>query len=166
MTGAQLYRAPEALFAGPHQGVEIWHLTGNTPRQPDTPVAGEPVTLRFGVSAMQPHMQLCVVVENDRADALDAMPQIIKATRRLDSNGSSYWQCQIGPFEECDTVAYFAVGNWGGREIICGKQHWFRVCPPWAAEGTGDSTGPKPNPQSETRRRAHHGKTEETTEGR
>ncbi len=127
MNGTQRHHAEGGLFAGPHRGVEIWHLTHNTPRQPGTPCPGEAVSLWFGVSPAQPYMQMCVVVENDRADGLDEMPQVIKATHELDKEGLSYWQCQIGPFAEGDTVAYFAVGHWGGREIICGMQHWFRV---------------------------------------
>jgi hypothetical protein len=118
-----------AYFAASHGTVEVRHLTGNTPRQPIAPHAGEKVTLCFATCPALPELDLYVVIENDRADDLDEMPRVVKATWKHNSDGSSYWQCEIGPFEEGDTVAYFTVGNRGGHETICGQQHWFRVLP-------------------------------------
>jgi hypothetical protein len=126
-TGAQRDPAVGGVFGSPRRGVEIWHLTGTTPRRPAVPRSGEKVSLWFRVSPMRPDLHLCLVVENFRADGLDEMPGVVKATHFENRNACGYWRCHIGPFREGDTVAYFVTGHWGGREIICGKQHWFRV---------------------------------------
>lgn len=107
---------------------QLWHFTGNTPRKPAQPRAGENVTLWFGTSPIQPSVEVFVVVETDRADDLDEPPRVVKAIRDHDRDNNSYWRCEIEPANAGDTVAYFAVACHEGRELVCGKQHWFLVC--------------------------------------
>jgi hypothetical protein len=126
---ARQKRSANVYFAASHGSVEVWHLTGNTPRQPVDPHAGEKVALWFATTPVTPGLDLYIVIENNRADDLDEMPRVVKATWKHDNNGSSYWRGDIGPFEQGDTVAYFTVGNRDGRETICGHDHWFRVRP-------------------------------------
>lgn len=90
--------------------MQIWHLIPDTPRTPQYPNAGEPVTLRIGTYPIEDGQTVWVKVQVF-SSAGEKRHEQGAARWQGNEGNNSYWEAAIGPFSDADRVIYSVHGR-------------------------------------------------------
>ncbi len=107
--------------------MNIWHLTPDTPRQPNRVSSGEVVNLSIGTWPIEPGQAVWVTTRVERTDGISEVSRVDAKWQR-NEGANSYWRAEIGPFDKGDRVTYSVHGRSPAGEIT-GPTFSFRVGP-------------------------------------
>src|SRR3972149_952885 len=107
--------------------MNIWHLTPDTPRQPNRVRPGEVVNLHSGPWPMEPGRSVWVTTRVERTDGTSQTSRA-EAMWQRNEGANSYWRAEIGPFDKGERVTYSVYGRSPVGKIT-GPTCSFRVAP-------------------------------------
>ena len=90
--------------------MHLWHLTDDAPRAPRRVSAGDQVVIHVGTWPIEPGQAVRVTV---RAEGLDRRleEREVEATWQRNERGNSYWQAELGRFDDGVRVDYALHGR-------------------------------------------------------
>lgn len=107
--------------------MNVWHLTGDSPRIPHRVAPGETVKLMIGTWPIEPGQAVWIVYHVEGADA-EPLQCKAEASWHRNRGPNSEWVAEIGPFPIGSEITYQVRGRSGGEEYV-GPETRFRVSP-------------------------------------